>query len=180
MLVAQGDLTDVDILEVRRTWWKSTHSLALSYPILGGIDVSLNESAGSKAGGWFQVHYAFAIFGHDDSDEARHQLEGDLGSVVKTEPTADRPIYSQPIRNPMEQLSYLNKSRFSKRLSIIDNRDQKNTLYFDLQADPTAEISAWLDRYTFTDRLLLQNLRRVGDRLRPSAWKNDNESKKGS
>lgn len=162
LIAAPGMLTDIDLKAAKAMWWKRIQKLGLEYPVIGGIDVSFNERASSAEAGHYQVHFAFAILGHSSKKDDREKLKEQIKSVFELEPTARRPVHVKPLGGPIEQLSYLYKTEFSRRVSIIDRRGKPNTLDYPLKGTQAAQIAVWLDSSTMLDRLLLHGLRRRG------------------
>ena len=178
-----GELGNVNLTEARHLWWEGLHQLAPTYGSIGGIDVSFNESASSRELGYFQVHFASALLGHDSAEPAREALNKKVKAVFELEPTALVPVKVTPLRAPMEQLSYLHKSLFSRRVEIIDWRDRRNTLDLPLKPAQAAEIAIWLDKFSMSDRLLLHGLRRRGAKIVETAARmttKSNTRRKGS
>lgn len=144
--------------------------------MLGGVDVSFNELAGAnQKPGHFQVHASVAILGHPSDERSRKRLCELIKSALDLEPTAHVPVQVKELRDPVEQLSYLMKRVFIRRVSIIDNRERRNTLPCPLKTAQEAEITAWLSGFPQTDRIILKGLRRYGDRIVPTHLRRKHE-----
>lgn len=163
-----GLLQGIELSKVQRRFWKAMKRLKIDgYPIVGGIDISHNLVSGSKQPGFYQVHLSFALLGYPDSKANCEALKELVQDAFRLEPTAHRAVVVNPVRDPVRQLSYLLKGTFQRRVSYIDDRGRRNTRTDLLVKLPQrVEIARWLDRSTFTDRLLLYGVRRVGSRLR--------------
>lgn len=162
LIAAPGKLTDIDLKAAKAMWWRGIQKLGWAYPVIGGIDVSYNEKVSSAGAGHYQVHFAFTVLGHSSKKDDREKLKEQIKSVFPLEPTARRPVHVKPLGGPIEQLSYLYKTEFSRRVSIIDRRGKSNTLDCPLKSGQAVEIAVWLDSSTVLDRLLLHGLRRRG------------------
>lgn len=155
---------------VKLIWDGLDHVDLAGCRVIGGVDVSFNEAAGAnQAPGYFQVHAVVAVLGYDPSNEARDRFHQSIRAAFDLEPTAPIPVQVKVLRDPVEQLSYLMKRMFVRRVSIIDNRGRKNTLSRPLKPAQEAEIAAWLSGFPQTDRLILKGLRRQGDRIVPTS-----------
>jgi len=162
---ALGHLHEVDLLSLRRRAVRALGRLKLPYPIIGGIDVSFNEKAGSTEPGHYQVHISFAVLGHPTSKKARKRLREAVEDCFRLEPTAPVPVRVRTLRDPMRQGSYLLKAMFSRRVSIVDRTGRRNTKKFPLKARHLAEIAMWLWPYQPLDRVLLRDVRLKRGRL---------------
>lgn len=159
----RGHLGTLDLNMVKSAIWRSIHALWLGdYAILGGVDVSFNESAITPGLGHYQLHATVAILGYPTDSASVNQLNTVLRQHFTLEPTAPCPVKVVPLRSRSRQLSYLLKSVFSRRVSISDSRGRANTLKFPLKAPHAREIAMWLDTYKTTDRLILHGVRREG------------------
>jgi hypothetical protein len=144
-------------------------SLELDLPVIGGLDISYNEDARKVQLSNFQVHANFAVFGLENDAAARRDLGRALASVIRLERTASRPILVQPLRDRPRQLSYMLKSTFVRRLSIVDQQGRANTLRFPMKMAQTVEVATLLDTHTVLDRLLLHGVDLKGSRMSSSA-----------
>lgn len=166
LIAAPGRLADIDVKAAKAIWWKGVDRLNLPYPMIGGIDVSFNEKASSFEPGYYQVHFAFAVLGHASEEEGLRDLKNKIRSAFKLEPTAHRPLQVRALVEPIKQLSYLYKTLYERRVSIVDSRrGDANVLGLLLKGPQQAEIAAWLDQNSMQDRLLLRGLRRYGTEI---------------
>ena len=94
-----------------------------------------------------------------------NKLREALKAAFPLEPTAHIAVQIKELRDLIEQLSYLLKRLFIRRVSIVDNRGRRNTLHRPLKSQQAAEIAAWLSGFPQTDRLLLYGLRRKGNAI---------------
>jgi hypothetical protein len=139
--------------------------LELGLPVIGGLDISFNEDARKIQPSNFQIHANFAVFGLENDAAARRDLGRALASVIRLERTASRPILVQPLRDRPRQVSYMLKSSFVRRLSIVDGQGRANTLPFAMKMAQTVEVATLLDSYTLLDRLILHGATLRGNHL---------------
>ena len=132
--------------------------------VIGSIDFSFNEDAEHRWSSHWQPHWQLAVTGCSERD-----LIGALKAHFPADDAAPRPIYTSAIQDPIEQLSYLLKPFFSRRVSYIDDQGQANTRNAPLKPQQLTEIAVFMAQYEMTDRLFLQNVRRYGARLVPNA-----------
>jgi hypothetical protein len=130
----------------------------LGLPAVGGLDISFNEDARQIRAAHFQVHANFAVLGIEDSPAARRRLRQALASAIPLEPTSSHPIMVQPLRDWPRQLSYMFKSTYVRRLSIVDRQGRANTLRFPMKMAQTVEVATLLDTHGVFDRLLLHGV----------------------
>lgn len=164
---APGQLSKLNLLTLRSHVWRSLAKANISTPVIGGVDVSFNEDARGIVAPHWQVHVAFAVLGAGSDAAARKQLVKAIGAGFDLEPTAKEPLKVQQLKNPAEQLSYLLKALFLRRVSIIDKRGHRNTLPNPpgLKRPQLVELSEWLATHALTDRLILYRARRVGIKI---------------
>lgn len=158
-------LHKIDIAAVKRRVSRALTKLSLGLPIIGGIDVSFNEEAGSKEPGHYQVHVVLYVADHGSSKKARRRLNDHISSSLRLEPRAYVRVQVKRFKNPVRQGSYLLKSRFDKRLSFIGKNGRRRTKKFSLKPEQLAEIAVWLRPRQPLDRLLLHGVRLKRDRL---------------
>lgn len=170
-LIASGlvapinELHQIDLLAIKRRVVRGFSRLGLDRPIIGGVDVSFNEEAGSRKPGHYQVHIAFGVLGHRSSKKARKRLQQTVSKCFRLEPSAFVRVKVRPLTNPVRQGSYLLKARFSKRLSFIAANGRRNTKKFPLKPKQLAEITMWFRQWQPLDRVLLHGVRVVRDHL---------------
>ena len=166
-----GSLSAITPRQVVKLMWDGFERVEYgSCRILGGVDVSFNELAGAnQKPGHYQVHAGVAILGHPSDERSRELLCASIKGAFDLESTAPIPLQVKELRDPVEQLSYLMKRLFTRRVSIIDKRRRRNTLDCPLKPAQAAEVAAWLSQFPQTDRLILKGLRRYGDRIVPTA-----------
>lgn len=160
--VPVGNLQHVSLGELRSAAWRWLHKALPQSVVVGGIDISLNESGSAPDQAHYQAHFAAAFLGPETPDQLRRALTG----VIPPEPTARRPIMIQPLRDLVSQISYLFKARFTRRVSLIDRAGRPFTRQFDLKAPQLTEIGAWLAPSALEERVLLHGCRRRGNHLR--------------
>lgn len=153
-----GGLCTVDIASIRRRFSRAITRLRPGLPVVGGIDVSFNEKADSSEAGHYQVHLYFVVLGYPASKKARARLTRKLHGCFRLEPTAAVRVAVRRFRNPARQGSYVLKSLFTKRLSIIDGTGRRNTKKYPLKAKQLAEIALWLRRWRPLSRVLLHGV----------------------
>ncbi len=169
-----GGLQKIDIAALNRRMKRAFARLALGRPIIGGIDVSFNEQAGSKGSGHYQVHVAFYVAGHPASKKACERLKDYISSRLRLEPRAFVRVQVKAFKNPVRQGSYLYKSRFEKRLSYVREDGRRGTRKFGLKPPQLAEIALWLRRWPDINRVL-----RHGVQLRQGHLVGQSHSKRG-
>jgi hypothetical protein len=76
-----------------------------------------------------------------------------------------KPIFTDEIDNPIEQLSYLMKPFFSRRVTYKNRKGKSATRDCKLKSAQQLEIAVFMDRWAMTDRLFMQNVRRYGGKL---------------
>lgn len=172
-----GGLAAVAPRDVFRAIWKGLDRPDFQgFQVIGGVDVSFNEKAGAnQLPGFYQVHAGLAFLGHVTDQQSCERLREALKAAFDLEPTAPIPVQVKELRDPVEQLSYLMKRVFVRRVSIIDSQGRKNTLRCPLKPAQAAEIADWLSGFPQTDRLILKGLRRHGDRIVPSPTRRHRE-----
>jgi hypothetical protein len=169
LIAPLGHLPAISPTHARATTWKALDRAVPGYKAIGGLDVSYNEIAGpNQPPGYYQGQLHIAILGFNSNKKACERLTEELKTIFVLETTARVPVRVQELRDPIEQLSYLLKRLFARRVSIIDNRGRRNTLHRPLKSHQAAEIAAWLSGFAQTDRLLLYGLRRKGNSIVPT------------
>jgi hypothetical protein len=158
-------LQTVDLKIVALAIRRGLGVLDLDLPVVGGLDISFNEDARHIRAAHFQVHANFAVLGIEDSPAARRRLRQALASAIPLEPTSSRPIMIQPLRDWPRQLSYVLKSTYVRRLSIVDKRGRANTLRFPLKMAQAVEVATVLDTHTVFERLLIHGASLSGSGL---------------
>lgn len=175
LIASPEKLYEIDLKAAKTLWWKGIHKVGLTHPIIGGIDISFNEEGSSSVPGHYQVHFTFVALGHPSSKSKRDVLKRQIKAAFELEPGARRPVRVTPLRSPVDQLSYIYKTLFSRRVSYTDNDGTRDALDHPLKGAQAVEIAAWLDRFEMLDRLLLHGLRRRGHEIVSTA-KNDCEN----
>jgi hypothetical protein len=169
LIAPLGGLSAIVPRQMREQIWKSLDRAIPGYHAIGGFDVSFNELAGrSQPPGHYQIQLACAVLGYPRDKKSREQLREALKAAFSLEPSAHIAVQVKVLRDLIEQLSYLLKRLFVRRVSIIDKRGRRNTLHRPLKSHQAAEIAAWLSGFPQTDRLLLYGLRRKGDAIVPT------------
>ncbi len=158
---APGKLDQLDLSEIASAMWRAIHRMALSYPILAGIDVSYNEDACRIVAAHWQVHLNLAVLGAP-LPAAQAQVREAIQAAFSLEPTALRPVYVQPLEDLPSQLSYLLKSSFARRVSVIDWRGKRNSVSRPLKTREQVELAYWLNRFPPSIRLIVSGVRRRG------------------
>ncbi len=156
-----GKLSKLDISALRRRFWRSIDKLQLgNVPVIGGLDISFNESAILKEPGHYQVHLAFVVPGLRFAPKRfRKALSRKIAAAFDVE-GIPRAVVVQPLRDLVPQVSYLLKSMFSRRVSIVGRRGRADTKSHSLKTCQLIEIAHWLDAGSLTDRMLLHGIRR--------------------
>lgn len=170
--VPTGRLHEISIPAFRLKIWKWIVALKLDLPVIAGIDVSFNFVKDSDEPGHWQIHFAFVILGHGNDKESHDRLKKRIKAVIPLEPT-DRALRIVPLRNPMRQLSYLQKSQFYYRISVIDKHTgNKNTVKHPppLAGAHLAEATLWQQGLPMTGRLILHGLERRGGQIVESSF----------
>lgn len=165
LIAPVGGLELLDVLAIKRRLSRGFANLRPERSIIGGIDVSFNEEAGSSKPGHFQVHAAFAVLGHGASKKARRRIHRTVTACFRLEPSAHVRVKVRRLRDLVRQGSYLLKATFSKRLSFIGSDGRRNTKKFPLKPKQLAEIAMWLWKYQPLDRVLLHAVLRDRNRL---------------
>lgn len=159
---APGQLHRLDLRAIAGSMWRAVHSMAWSYPIIGGIDVSYNEDARHIVAPHWQVHFAFVVLGAPSDPAAQPYMRKRIEAAFTLEPSAKRPLHIQVVEDQPRQLSYLFKSSFARRVSVIAANGRSNTLARPLKNRERVELALWLDSYPATTRLVLNGIRRRG------------------
>lgn len=170
MIAQVGELHTIAPKDLKKAVWKALHKgeATNGYKAIGGIDVSFNEKAGAdREPGHYQVHANIAVLGYPSDERASEVLRHTITNELELEPTAAVPVQIKPLRKPMEQLSYLMKRLFTRRVSIIDRRGRRNTLHLPLKPAQAAETATWLSGFAQTDRMILKGLRQQGNKIVP-------------
>jgi hypothetical protein len=169
LMAPLGGLSAIVPRQAREQIWKALDKAIRGYEAIGGLDVSCNELAGrNPPPGHYQGQLHIAVLGYQSDKESCEQLRKVLEASFDLEPSAHIAVQIQELRDLIEQLSYLLKRLFVRRVSIIDNRGRRNTLSRPLKSQQAAEIAAWLSAFAQTDRLVLYGLRRKGNAIVPT------------
>jgi len=144
-LLAPGSLADADPPRIREMFRKRLDRAGFKGAIvMGGIEVAWQE----KWQRWL-VHAHVLAIGVDEV--TWDQLE----AALKDSGTA-RPVVTQPLRDPDEQLSYC--------IKFVDyHRPGRKRV--PLKADRLVELAAWCSRYRFEDFLFVYGVPRPGGRI---------------
>ena len=131
--------------------------------VLGGIDFSFNEDSQERWTPHWQPHWQLAVEGCS-SEEFIKALKAWYSKDPKDK-ACPKPIYTDEIDNPIEQLSYLVKPFFERRVSYTDKDGKSDAKDWPLKPKQLREIAVFMDRFDMTDRLFMQNVRRYGPKL---------------
>src|SRR5665213_1756655 len=130
--------------------------------VIGGIDFSFNVHDQNQLSPHWQPHFQFVIEGCTES-----QLKDALRRHYPKANSIPKPLKIETVRDDDEVnvFSYLVKPFFERRISYVNHDGQAGTRKISLKPPELREITAFMSRYEITDRLIMQNVRRYGDKL---------------
>lgn len=128
---------------------------------IGAIDFTFNEHSYDRWPAHWQPHFHLAVEGCT-GEQWKHAL----ARYFPADAACSKPIQTAPIKDPMEQLSYLMKAYFVRRVSYVDDQRRLNTRITGLKRDQLVEVSTFIASFKVTDRIFMRNVRLQGYQLR--------------
>ncbi|TAN77819.1 MAG: hypothetical protein EPN20_01545 [Magnetospirillum sp.] len=140
-----------------------SRSVLCDLVIVGGWDFSWNEDSDGAWGPHWQPHLYLVFLGA----VTRAQIERELKRIFPGSPTTPKPVACEPLKDPVEVITYAFKACFFRRIGYVRKDNGKRDTRKDLPLRPAQEreLLTVLDQLTITGRLFLRNVRRRGGRL---------------
>ena len=126
--------------------------------VIGGIDFSFNEDRDGRYEPFWSPHF-YLITSVTDERKLKRQLK----QAFKRAPGIPRPVKVSRFDNSARRRSYAFKMVFHRRIGMTnenrrDGRECRNTSRDKLRAAERVELSAYLDRVGFEQRLIFRKV----------------------
>ncbi len=121
---------------------------------IGGFDLSLDVDRGSKLAMWWQPHLHMITSGC-----SKEELGAALRPHYAKTVVVPRPLRIDPVRNPVQQMSYTAKSLYQRRITGTEEK-------YPLANDEQREVLRFVDQYGFGELVIMKGIRRFGSEFR--------------